>query len=198
VLDAGYYDEHGVELAGTWIWARREWLLANTTGVLLVQIPDARARARKQRASEDRRDWWGAGLLGVTGPIEALRTSQGASTDYRNDRLVSMLDATLNGHRPGFFATVVFEPDETSAADPPPGCGRSWLRRGAGGQEPAYRDVALSWRLTGCEVGRLKQAIRGKDGSTSCADRRRFQDWWNAHRRPSDPAVSIVCPPPPL
>lgn len=197
-LDAGYYDEHGVELAGSWIWTRREWLLANTTGVLLVQVPDARARARKQRASEDRRDWWGAGLLGVTGPIEALRTSQSASTDYRNDQLVSILESTFNAGRPGFFSTVVFEPDETSAAEPPPGCGRSWLRRIVGGEEPAYRDVALSWRLTGCEVGRLKQAIRGTDTSTSCADRRRFQAWWNARKPATELPVSVTCPPPPL
>jgi hypothetical protein len=197
-LDAGYYDEHGVELAGTWIWTRREWLLANTTGVLLVQVPDARARARKQKASEDRRDWWGAGLLGVVGPIEALRTSQSASADYRNDQLVGFLEATLNARRPGFFSTVVFEPDETPAAEPPEGCGRSWIRRIVGGEEPAYGDVALSWRLTGCEVGRLKQAIRGNDRSTSCADRRRFEAWWNAHKTASEPAVSVACPPPPL
>lgn len=197
-LDAGYYDEHGVELAGTWIWTRREWLLENTSGVLLVQVPDARARARKQKASEDRRDWWGAGLLGVTGPIEALRTSQSASTDYRNDQLVSLLEATLNAGRPGFFSTAVFEPDEISAAEPPPGCGKSWIRRIVGGEEPAYRDVALSWRLTGCEVSRLKQAIRGGPSSSSCADRRRLQDWWNAHRPSSEPAVSVTCPPPPL
>ena len=192
-LDAGYYDEHGVELAGTWIWTHREWLAANTTGVLLVQVPDARARARKAKASEDRKDWWGAGLLGVTGPVQALRTSQSASTDYRNDQLVSFLDATLNAGRPGFFGTVVFEPDETSAAEPPPGCGRSWIRRIVGGEEPAYRDVALSWRLTGCEVSRLKQAIRGNESSSSCADRERFQDWWNAHKTAADPAVSVVC-----
>jgi hypothetical protein len=197
-LDAGYYDEHGVELAGSWIWARREWLLAHTTGVLLVQVPDARARARKQKASEDRRDWWGAGLLGVTGPIEALRTSQSASTDYRNDHLVSLLEATFNAGRPGFFSTVVFEPDETSASEPPPGCGRAWLRRIVGGEEPAYKDIALSWRLTTCEVSRLKQAIRGGESSSSCADRRRFRDWWNTHRVASDPAVAVTCPPPPL
>ena len=45
-LDAGYYDEHGVELAGTWIWTHREWLRAHTTGVLLVQVPDAPTRRR--------------------------------------------------------------------------------------------------------------------------------------------------------
>ena len=197
-LDAGYYDEHGVELAGTWIWQHRKWLLEQTSGVLLVQVPDARARDRRASVEADRRGWWGAGLLGLTGPIETLRASQSAANDYRNDQLVRLLDDELNDSRPGFFATVVFEPDETPAASPPAGCDPSWLRQLGGRREPGFRDIALSWRLTGCEVSRLKEAIRGQEHDPSCLERRRLESWWNAHRGASAETVSIACPPPPL
>jgi hypothetical protein len=196
LLDAGYYDEHGVDLAGTWIWTNREWLLANTSGVLLVQVPDARARRRKGDASVNREDWWGAGLVGVTGPVQALRTSESAAADYRNDQLVRFLGETLNRERPGMFETVVFEPDETSPRQPPAGCRSSWPGAPAG--EQAYDEVALSWRLTACEVSRLKEAIRGGEQSASCADRRQFQDWWNQHKPASEPVLSVRCPPLPL
>lgn len=196
-LDAGYYDEHGVELAGTWIWQHRKWLLERTSGVLLVQVPDARARERRASVEADRRGWWGAGLLGLTGPIETLRASQSAANDYRNDQLVSLLRDGLNSASPGFFATVVFEPDATSAAAPPAGCAPSLWQRW-GGQESAFRDIALSWRLTGCEVSRLKEAIRGPEKAPSCRERRELEGWWNAHRGAHAAKVSITCPPPPL
>ena len=41
VVDAGYYDNYGVDVATAWIYRHRKWLVANTSGVLLVQIRDA-------------------------------------------------------------------------------------------------------------------------------------------------------------
>jgi hypothetical protein len=194
-LDAGYYDEHGVELAGTWIWTNRQWLVPNTSGVLLVQVPDSSGRERKKDPMVKRQDWWGAGLVGVTGPIQALRTSQSAAADYRNDNLIDFLRESLP---PGFFETVVFEPDKTSSAKPPPGCAPSPVDALVGEEEPTLEDVSLSWRLTACEVSRLKEAIRGGGGSQSCSDRRQFQNWWNAHRPAYEPPLWIQCPPAPL
>ena len=41
VVDAGYYDNYGVEVATAWIYQNRSWLAKNTAGVLLVQIRDS-------------------------------------------------------------------------------------------------------------------------------------------------------------
>ena len=38
--DAGYYDNYGVNLAAQWMTKLREWLVENTSGVLVVQIRD--------------------------------------------------------------------------------------------------------------------------------------------------------------
>ncbi len=195
VLDAGYYDEHGVELAGTWIWTHREWLRDNTGGVLLVQVPDTRTRERKRQARKDRRDWWAAGLLGVTAPVETLLTTNGASADYRNDQLLHRLAATLNDSRPDFFATVVFEPEANKAIEELKECRRSGLREFLGGKDAAFHEVALSWRLTRCEVSRLKESIRGDEESQICADRRRFQGWWNVPKPDTEPPLAVSCPP---
>ena len=179
VLDAGYYDNHGVDLAGTWIWTNRDWLREHTSGVLLVQIPEARSRLRRRDADERREDFWGAGLIGVTGPLQALRTSGSAAADYRNDQLVRFLRDALKPGEPGFFETVVFEPDETTT-------GR-------------FPEIALSWHLTSFEVRRLEDGIRGEEGRPSCLDRRRLQAWWIAKTTPTAaPPEPLRCPPDPV
>jgi hypothetical protein len=104
------------------------------------------------------------------------------------ERLVVEVSYRLRGQ-----ADKVFEPDETSGTNPPTDCAAL-----VGGGEPAFPDVALSWRLTGCEVSRLKEAIRGGEGSPSCADRRRFQAWWNAHKPAYERPLAVQCPPDPL
>ena len=38
VVDSGFRDNYGVELAADWIFQNREWLKANTSGVALIQI----------------------------------------------------------------------------------------------------------------------------------------------------------------
>lgn len=38
VVDAGYYDNYGVDLACALLFAHREWIAKNSAGVLLVQI----------------------------------------------------------------------------------------------------------------------------------------------------------------
>src|SRR5690348_15616845 len=40
VVDAGYYDNYGIQVASAWLQMNREWLVENTSGVLLVQIRD--------------------------------------------------------------------------------------------------------------------------------------------------------------
>ncbi len=44
-MDAGYYDNYGVDVAAAWILMNREWLAEHCSGVLLVQIRDSVSRA---------------------------------------------------------------------------------------------------------------------------------------------------------
>ena len=37
-MDAGYYDNYGVNLAAAWAYQYRDWIRNNTSGLALIQI----------------------------------------------------------------------------------------------------------------------------------------------------------------
>ncbi len=41
VVDAGYYDNYGVQVSSAWLQKNIDWLVSNTSGVVLIQIRDA-------------------------------------------------------------------------------------------------------------------------------------------------------------
>ena len=45
VVDAGYYDNYGVNLAASWIASHGDWIRRNTSGVLVVQIRASATRS---------------------------------------------------------------------------------------------------------------------------------------------------------
>src|SRR5262249_36369334 len=53
VVDAGYYDNYGVNLAVAWIASHRHWIMKNTQGVLVVQIRAFRNEKRIKVLSEE-------------------------------------------------------------------------------------------------------------------------------------------------
>src|SRR6185503_20160605 len=111
VVDAGYLDEHGVELAGRWLWAHQGWIRDHTKGVLLIEVPDSRAMRGKRVLEGKPRSWWMRGSEGFLGPIEAFAVSREAAASYRNDHLVAMLEQAFAAKGPGFFCRAVFEPE---------------------------------------------------------------------------------------
>ena len=56
-VDAGYYDETGVDLAVAWIWHNRRWLQDHTGGVALLQIRDTSSMNGSTTLDELGR-WW--------------------------------------------------------------------------------------------------------------------------------------------
>ena len=38
VMDAGFYDNHGIQVAAAWIYANRKWLMENTSEVIVLQL----------------------------------------------------------------------------------------------------------------------------------------------------------------
>jgi hypothetical protein len=134
VVDAGYYDNYGIDIATTWILKNAAWLQANTSGVLLLQIRDGTSEA----AQFDIRVPAGPGYFhewvsAFTTPIEGLLNARNASMSFRNDEQISML-ATDPRLAPGthFFVTEVFE---------------------------FTGDAPLQWYLDRASIDRLKQPI---------------------------------------
>jgi len=179
VMDAGYYDDHGVDLAASWIWMEREWLKANVSGVLLIQVPSSRVAEAKATPRAEKRRWWTRGVAEFIGPVEALLSTRDSAMAFRNDRIVRFLADAFSGTSCD-FKTLVFEPEPLVAP-------KSLLDRFLRDDATKPREIALSWRLTREELRRLSGAICD-DG---CLARRlELQKWWGEHggTRPGAPA----------
>jgi hypothetical protein len=154
VVDAGYYDNYGVNLAAQWVHHHRRWLREHTSGVVLIQIRDSLSEERRRRlvVEDDERYWtWARGLEEFTAPGEGLFRARQAIMSFRNDEQVQVVNDLLNAEpHPPFFTTVVFE------------C-------------PA--EVALSWYLTTEERDTIKA---GMTTPVNTARLRLLNDWWRA------------------
>jgi hypothetical protein len=134
IVDAGYYDNYGVDIASVWIRKNADWIRSNTSGVLLIQIRDGTSEAaqfdvRVPKGPGYFHEW----ISGLTTPIEGFLKAWDASMSFRNDEQISLLaaDPRLD---PGshFFVTEVFE----FAGDAP-----------------------LNWYLNRASIERLKQPL---------------------------------------
>lgn len=126
VVDAGYYDNYGVNLSALWLSKWADWLQENTSGVLVVQIRDrvsqgARTELGVGRAPAgdsllDRLVWHGGsqllapGIQAVVTPLSGVSTARNWTMAFRNDEQVDLQDLLFD-ERVGrdFFRTVVFE-----------------------------------------------------------------------------------------
>jgi hypothetical protein len=114
VVDAGYYDNYGVNLAAQWLTKHRRWLLANTQGVVVIQIRDWISQQARTQVDFDRRTepsssnslleriTWNAGselllpgFYPATTPIQGLSSARQWSMSFRNDEQVEMFDLLL-------------------------------------------------------------------------------------------------------
>jgi hypothetical protein len=137
VVDAGYYDNYGVNLAAEWIASHRFWIAKNTSGVLVVQARAYRNERRLKMLDEeilappsDRAKLAGAGwsieraarvlpwlvslladgLKSVVLPVEGIAKARDSSMYFRNDEQLGRLQTTfteLTGDDQ-FFRSVVF------------------------------------------------------------------------------------------
>lgn len=111
IVDAGYYDNYGVNIAGAWINQNAAWLRDNTAGVLLVQIRDGQLQAKHWNVLTPAgpgyfHEWFSA----LTTPIEAFLNVQDSSMSFRNDNEISLLARhPLLASPPRFFVTTAFE-----------------------------------------------------------------------------------------
>lgn len=140
VVDAGYYDNFGVNLACSWIHAHRHWLQEHTGGVVLIQIRDHHG----QESLCDFLSPSGAGAAlrrsfdFLMSPVAGYMMSRYSSTSFRNDEQILSLHRCFQddlGCPPEFFKSVIFEFENEA-------------------------DVALSWQLTDAEIKALHGAIK--------------------------------------
>jgi hypothetical protein len=126
IVDAGYYDNYGVNLTALWLSKMSGWLRDNTSGVLVVQVRDkvsqgARTeidfdRLGSDNSALDRLVWHGGskvfrpGLQAVTTPLIGLTNARQWTMAFRNDEQVDLQDLLFDNERGrDFFRTVVFE-----------------------------------------------------------------------------------------
>ncbi|WP_434384380.1 patatin-like phospholipase family protein [Melittangium boletus] len=112
IVDAGYYDNYGVDLAVMWLHAHREWIRACTSGVLLIQIRDHLGNGRRATLPSWLEDSPRGG--GLTSPVEAVLRARESSMSFRNDEVLSVVQDELNVSEPCFFTTATFEFNETA------------------------------------------------------------------------------------
>lgn len=186
VVDAGYYDNYGVNLSALWLMENRRWLQANTCGVLVIQVRDGLSQDARTRLEFDldedeptgflglidrlsfdaRRKMLAPGLQPLSTPLHGVSSARQWSMSFRNDEQLEMLDeAFADPERPDFFSTVVFE-------CPVP--------------------ASLSWRLGRDEerlltstfpAGALGPEVRDYYGVHS-ADDRLWREGWTDRRKP--------------
>ncbi|MDT8342936.1 MAG: hypothetical protein RQ752_00775 [Thermohalobaculum sp.] len=156
VVDAGYYDNYGVDLAATYL-ARpeiRDWVLANTAGVVVVQLrafPFTLPLTQQAGAV-------GRALQWLTTPVEAMLSARGATMTFRNrqslrqvrldyrDRAFPALPAD---QRPDFVESLSFEVDS---------------------------QTSLNWYLPGRELEEMRAALRDAAMQKIMADL--VEAWW--------------------
>ena len=73
VVDAGYYDNYGIQLAAAWAQVNFEWLIRETSGVVLVQIRDAISEEERRDVADAPTGFWATlarSFQSFTSPLE--------------------------------------------------------------------------------------------------------------------------------
>jgi hypothetical protein len=99
LVDAGYYDNYGVNLAAAWAYQYRDWIRKNTAGLGLIQIyayprigPSADGTGSEEAAAGN----LARGFQWLSSPIEGALGARNWSMLYRNDEQLRLLDDTFN------------------------------------------------------------------------------------------------------
>lgn len=145
VVDAGYFDNYGIDVLTNWLLANREAVVAHTSGVLIVQIrayPLEKGGFEFVRESSSPLDVF---IGAVSAPLSAVFTARGSAAYHRNNQQLAEVDRVFNAgasERP-FFATTVFE---------------------------LQQDAALSWYLTTAQKRQIAEGFYKWDGGWKVSD----------------------------
>lgn len=157
IVDAGYFDNTGVSLAACWLHEHSEWIAANCSGVVVIQIRDSESH-RENRSLAEPEAQSRPFLPGLTGPLSAVNHARTSSASYRNDDLLSKLGETFaqltrSRNLKQFFTTVVFERDG---------------------------EVGMNWYLTEADKNKVMGSWTS-DKTMNKASLENLKRWWKAH-----------------
>jgi Patatin-like phospholipase len=124
LVDAGYYDNYGVNLAVAWAYQYRDWIRNNTSGLALIQIyafPRSGAFADERGPEEADPGEARRGFQWLSSPIEGALGARNWSMLYRNDEQLRLLDDTFNS------ADDTVRTFETFSFEYPGGAAMNWI-----------------------------------------------------------------------
>ncbi len=115
VLDAGYKENYGVDLATEWLEKHRQWLMENTSGVILIQIrayPMDASGLVGEEADDDEMDTvgqdansfqarLGRAMQWATSPLEGVFSVNKGTMLTINDQKVARLRSKFNENKEG-------------------------------------------------------------------------------------------------
>jgi hypothetical protein len=185
VVDAGYYDNYGVQVSSAWLQKNTDWLVEHTSGVVMIQIRDAISQKERLEVADAPSGAFAAiarGFQFLTSPLDAAGKARYSVSAFQNDQAVENLSnlftdriirkIALPPNDPdaaklaeesarSFFTTVVFENSAEIVyghRDP-----NSWPGENPKGIKPA-NEVALDWYLSQAEREGLDTAIPTPQG----------------------------------
>ena len=179
VVDAGYYDNYGIDLASALIFAHRDWILKNTSGVLLVQIRAFRNEKQLKvldqpilsegmvNAASNVVSILARGVRWLTSPVTGLAEARQAVMHFRNDGQVDVLNHYFRDQvkdDPNFFKTVIFTCDtEIASTD-------------------EQQVETLNWHLSEKEIQLIKKNM--DDRKQNQIRLERLAGWWRQRMTP--------------
>jgi hypothetical protein len=153
VVDAGYFDNYGIDLAASWLFHHAEVLAKQYSRVVLIQVRDGMDEdARRSPAAPPGESTLPRrGLEGILSPVDGALVARSSVMAYRNDRQLQVLDGLLTlVYGKDFFTTVLFE---NSAS------------------------VSMSWYVPPEERRAMDGAVRSREIQERIT---RLKQWWNA------------------
>ena len=100
MVDAGYYDNYGIQIAAAWVEANFDWLLSETSGVMLVQVHDAMSQLERLDVADAPQGFWatvGRSFQFLTSPLEGAEQARESAGLFRNDQDIQALSDHFTG-----------------------------------------------------------------------------------------------------
>lgn len=85
-VDAGYFDNHGTELACRWLHVNSAWVDEHASAVMMLHI----RTYRREEAAEEK-GGLGSAFSELSAPLRGLMSGRSAMMEFRNDRQVEQL-----------------------------------------------------------------------------------------------------------
>jgi len=121
LVDAGYFDNYGVDVLAHWLLSHRDAVIEHTSGILLIQIRGYALEHGGTTISNETPSPVMQIVGAVSAPLQAVFTARSSAAFHRNNELLVALQKAYNDPklhprlRTNFFTTATFECDGDAA-----------------------------------------------------------------------------------